>query len=284
MAHDRGPFKLSNPWPVIGWGVVAGALVVSVVLGFGVLSRFQQNAPTLDLWAAICRGLGITSDTAPATQPQPALNTPTRIAWTPSTLEQIASGDAERGAFIAMNCVACHGQRGVSGSDVYPTLAGMSPAVIYKQLDDFRTGKRPWGVMGGVAKALSDQDSADVAAYFASQPNGLPPVDGYRVPEPGRSLRETNPAKRLAFAGDPARGIPPCAACHGQGGYKIGAPALQQQRPDYIEAELQFFAQGVRANDIFGQMRNIAKQLTPDEMHALALFYSESGGPQASIR
>jgi cytochrome c553 len=82
---------------------------------------------------------------------------PTQIAWTSSTLEQIAAGNAERGA------AACHSQLGVSSSSPIPTLAGMDAAVIFKQLDDYRSGKRPWGVMAALAKALSAQDSADVA-------------------------------------------------------------------------------------------------------------------------
>ena len=159
----------------------------------------------------------------------------------------------------------------------------MDAAVIYKQLDDYRSGKRLWGVMGAIAKALSAQDSADVAAYFAAQRDGLPPLKGYRVPESGRSLRESDPAKRLVYAGDPQRGIPPCSACHGPGGYKLGAPALQGQHAAYIERQLGEFAQGIRQNDIFEQMRVVARQLTPEEMHALAAFYGKPGDTQPAI-
>jgi cytochrome c553 len=161
----------------------------------------------------------------------------------------------------------------VSTSDLIPTLAGMDPAVIYKQLADYRSGKRLWGVMNGMAKALSVKDSADVASYFAGRPGGLPAVTGLRVPEAGRTLRQSNPAIRLVFAGDPARGIAPCSACHGPGGYKLGAPALQHQRTTYIESQLLAFAQGMRQNDISEQMRTIARQLTPEEMHAVAAYY-----------
>jgi cytochrome c553 len=77
--------------------------------------------------------------------------------------------------------------------------------------------------------------------------------------------------------GDPQRGIPPCSACHGPGGYKLGAPALQGQHADYIERQLAAFAQGIRQNDIFEQMCMITEQLTPDEMHAVAAFYGARG-------
>jgi cytochrome c553 len=278
MARDQGSIRIDNPWPKIGWGMAAGILVIAAVLGFGVLARYQQNDSNLDLWNAICRGLGVTSNNGPAAEAQPALRTTTRIAWTSSTLDQITAGKPDHGAFIALNCAACHGQGGVSASTLIPTLAGMDAAVVYKQLDDYRSGKRLWGVMGAMAKALSAQDSADVAAYFAGQRDGLPAIGSNRLPESGRSLREADPAQRLVFAGDPQRGIPPCSACHGPGGYKLGAPALQGQHAAYIERQLASFAQGMRENDIFQQMRVIAKQLTQDEMHELATFYGAPTG------
>lgn len=278
MAREPGALNTDNPWPRIGWGMMATIVVVAVVLGFAFLTRYQQGGPTLDIWSAICRGIGITADTGPAGEPKPALVTPTRIAWTSATLDQIAAGNAKHGAVVALNCTPCHGERGISQSGLYPTLAGMDAAVIYKQLDDFRSGKRSWGAMNAIGQALSLQDFADVAANFAIQAGGLPWLSGDRVPAPGRSLRQSDPAKRLVFAGDPPRGIPPCAACHGPGGYKLGAPALQRQQASYIEAQLTAFAQGLRQNDIFEQMQIVAGRLTPDERHALAAFYAAGAG------
>ena len=81
----------------------------------------------------------------------------------------------------------------------------------------------------------------------------------------------------LVFAGDPARGIAPCFPCHGSGGYKPGAPALQQQRTPYIERQLAAFAQAMRQNEISQQMRTIAKELTPEEMHVVAVVYGAQG-------
>jgi cytochrome c553 len=277
-ARERGSLRTYNPWPEIGWGTAATIVVVAGLLGFVFLDRYQQGGPTLSVWNAICRGLGITADTGPAAEPKPPLRTPTRIAWTSTTLDQIAAGNATHGDFIALNCTACHGEAGVSQSGLYPTLAGMDAAVIYKQLDDFRSRKRSWGAMNAIGQALSLADSADVAAYFASKPDGLPALSGDRVPEPGRSLREADPAKRLVFAGDPHRGIPPCSACHGPGGYKLGAPALRRQQASYIERQLAAFAQGIRQNDILEQMRIIARQLTAEEMHAVAAFYGAPAG------
>jgi cytochrome c553 len=272
MARDQGPFKLHNPWAWIAWLTTAGLLTVGGLLGFVILSRAQPNGFDLGPWIAFCRALGISSDTGPASAAQPPLRIPTRVAWTSTTLVEVGSGRPDKGAFVAINCTACHGEHGVSQSGLYPTLAGMDSAVIYKQLDDFSSGKRSWGAMNAIARALLPQDAVDVAAYFASLRNGLPPVRG-ELFQSGHTLRESDPAIRLAFAGDPARGIPPCAACHGPGDNKLGAPQLRAQQPVYIERQLAAFAQGFRQNDMNEQMRTIATQLTPQEMHLIAAFY-----------
>jgi mono/diheme cytochrome c family protein len=122
------PFSLAHPWRRAGWGTLAVILGISLVLGFIVLSRYQQNGEPLGAWAAICRGLGLAPDVGPASAPQPPLRTATLVAWTGGTLDQIAAGNAKDGAFIALNCTACHGEGGVSTSDLIPTLAGMDPA------------------------------------------------------------------------------------------------------------------------------------------------------------
>ncbi|HUL41713.1 MAG TPA: c-type cytochrome [Burkholderiales bacterium] len=281
MRGDRGLFKLDNPWRWKGWIFLFLLTIVPLALGIFVLPRYQQNGPQLGLWGALCRGLGLTADNGPANEPQPPLHIPTRIAWTRSTLDQIGAGSAERGASIALQCAACHGAEGVSASGLIPTLAGMDAVVIYKQLEDFRSGKRQVLVMNTVATFLTDQDMADVAVYFMNRSNGLPAVGGERIPQGGRSLRESDLAIRLVFAGDPGRGIPACAACHGPGGHKLGAPALESQQPAYIEHQLAAFAQGIRRNDINEQMRTVAKQLTPVEMHVVAALYGSAGTVRA---
>jgi cytochrome c553 len=276
-ARRTGPFKLQNPWVKIGWLSAAGLLGVGIFLGFVLLGREQQNGQPRSPWSAFCSALGISPDIGPASEPQPPLRTPSRIAWTRDTLKQIADGNAKQGAFVAMNCTACHGERGASSSGLYPTLAGMDAAVIYKQLDDYRAGKRSWGAMNGIAQALSQQASADVAVYYAAHTNGLAPAANDGDP-PAQNM----PAVRLVFDGDPSRGIPPCAACHGPNEIKLGAPALKGQQPAYIERQLAAFAQGMRQNDIDVRMRTIASLLTAIEMHNLAEFYA--AGVDSKVR
>lgn len=88
----------------------------------------------------------------------------------------IAEGNAEAGKTKAIVCSACHGLDGNSMIDMYPKLAGQHTTYLQKQLREFRSAAQTGGkdgrmdpIMGGMAVALSDEDIADVAAYFASQ-------------------------------------------------------------------------------------------------------------------
>ncbi len=282
MVRDQGALRLDNPWLRIGWISCAAIILTSSLLGFIVLSRYQLNSEPLDIWGAICRGLGITSDTAAAKSATPPLRTPTDLAWTQATLDQIRAGNPQRGAFVALNCAACHEGTAANPSQLIPTLDGMEAEAIFKQLADYRSGKRHWGVMNAIAKALSVQDSADVAAYFASRPGRLQANTGERLPQGGRGFRQADVGARLIFAGDQQRGIAPCSSCHGPGGYKLAAPTLSGQYPAYIERQVAAFAQGIRHNDIYQQMRAIARQLTPEEMQAVAGFYGSLGSKVAA--
>jgi cytochrome c553 len=266
---------LEHPWTRIGWLSFAGIIVISSVLGFVVLSRYQPNEQPLDVWQAICRGLGISFDSAASGGMQPRAQAPTEIAWTQATLDQIRGRNAERGRQIAAPCEGCHGGSAPNPGHLIPTLDGMNAAALFKQLADYRSGKRLGSVMNGMAQALSVQDLADVAAYFAVRAGRLQAKPDERVPPGGHGLRQSDTGARLAFAGDPKRGIAPCSACHGPGGYRTGAPPLAGQYAEYIERQLGSFAQNIRHNDIYEQMRAIARQLTPDEMKAVAGFYGE---------
>ncbi len=272
MQSEKKPNEPRDRWPLIGWTSLAGMVVLAAVLSFTVVSRFQQNGPLLDTWAAICRGIGLTVGGVPATYAQPPLQVPSQVAWTRETLDLIQSGDPQRGAGLAVECQSCHGVDGVSNAGLMPTLAGMNARVIYKQLDDFRNGLRPWKDMTLMASLLSPQDMSDVASYWAARP-GLPQMDSASVPAAGRSLHQTDPAIRLVYAGDPERGIAACFSCHGPGLHKLGAPTLEGQRQAYIENQLVAFATGLRRNDINEQMRTVARQLTADERRQVAAFY-----------
>jgi len=78
------------------------------------------------------------------------------------------AGDAAAGKSKSATCVACHGAEGVSVNPMWPNLAGQKELYLVKQLTDLREGRRTDPVMGPMAKSLSDEDIADLAAYYSS--------------------------------------------------------------------------------------------------------------------
>ena len=77
------------------------------------------------------------------------------------------AGDAAAGKAKAAMCAGCHGAAGVSINPMWPNLAGQKEAYLSKQIIAFRDGTRTDAVMGPMAASLSDEDAANLAAYFA---------------------------------------------------------------------------------------------------------------------
>ena len=86
-----------------------------------------------------------------------------------SVTNAVAGGDADSGQQKAQACVSCHGETGMSISPQYPNLAGQYEDYLEQALSDYRDGDRDNAIMKGFAAALTDQDIADLAAYFSSQ-------------------------------------------------------------------------------------------------------------------
>jgi len=160
-------------------------------------------------------------------------------------------------------------------------LAAMDRLVVWKQLDDFRSGKRNSRVMQPIANSLSAQDSADVAAYYWLMPIAPDPQDDRAFPQPLSDPKLGAVAVRLITAGDGTRGLPPCQACHGSIGWVTGAPSLATQNATYLLEQIEGFASGQRRNDINLRMRSIAAQLTEEERHALAESYGAGLDPSS---
>lgn len=249
-------------------GTTTALLVAAVAVGFVWLPSSQAaGAPAL--WDVICSavGLPVRHPQAPVEAGQPASN----VAWTAATRRFLATGDATRGASLAATtCNNCHGAAGVGTDALFPNLAGQTQAAIYKQLEDFRSGRRDAAVMGAYVSGLSPPDVSDLAAHYASLPD---PFAGAG----GKGASTDAMARRLVEVGDPLRGIAACAACHGPLGLTPGAPGLRGQQRAYLEVQLQALASGTRHNDISAQMRSVARQLTAQEISALAAYYSSLG-------
>ena len=79
-----------------------------------------------------------------------------------------AGGDAAKGKAKSAMCAACHGAAGISAVPMYPNLAGQKEVYLAKQLKDFKSGARKDPVMAPMAMPLSDEDIANLAAFYAS--------------------------------------------------------------------------------------------------------------------
>jgi len=271
MLHDAGPFATRNPWRMIGWSVAGGLILGTLLIGFVILP-IANRSPVEPIWTAICTALGLQPASSLA-GPAPTPRYASLVQWSYGEIRAANDGDPHKGTFVALNCGACHGDSGISEASWIPSLAGMLPEVTVKQLADFRTGHRSFPVMNAIATALSADQVRDVAAYYA----GLKPAA--EIVRPGllagnRGPRSSDPIIRLVYAGDPSRGIAPCASCHGIDGQKLAAPVLAGQHKAYIEQQLAGFRSGTRRNDEGEQMRVVAAKLTDTEINGLASFLS----------
>ncbi|PMR71972.1 c-type cytochrome [Billgrantia endophytica] len=178
-----------------------------------------------------------------------------------------ADADAAAGRELAQTCAACHGESGISPSGAFPHLAGQQMSYTAKQIMEIRDGDRLVPEMVGQVDDFSDQDAWDVAAYYAEQDANIGQAD------PDEQLIARG--QELYRAGDMAKGIPACAACHGPTGEGIHTalyPALSGQFAEYTVATLQDFASGERVNDPGNMMGDIAAKMSDADMEAVANY------------
>lgn len=175
-----------------------------------------------------------------------------------------AAGDAAKGSTMATTvCVACHGADGNSVITMNPKLAAQHPEYLAKQLKNFKSGDRKNAVMSGMVANLTDEDMANLGAYFGSQKaNG-----GAAKTNGAGSLGE-----KIYRGGLPNVGVPACASCHGPtgSGIPVNFPRLAGQHAEYTTNQLKTFRSGERTNDAAQMMRIIAGKLSDSEIAAVA--------------
>lgn len=188
----------------------------------------------------------------------------------------IAGGNAGHGAQLVSTCSHCHGQRG-EGLAVsrFPRLAGQSAAYLAKQLGDYAAGTRDNAVMVSFAKAMSVQDMADIAAYYAG-------VTTPAVAPEKADAKLLDAGHKVASAGDAATGVPACVSCHGPDGRGQPPvfPYLAGQHAEYITAQLDAWREGARRNDSGAQMSSLAGKLSAADIAALSAYFAQLPPPQ----
>ncbi len=189
------------------------------------------------------------------------------VAWA----QPGVAADATAGKNMSMACSACHGADGNSVVPTFPKLAGQGESYLVKQMKDIRDGARPVPTMAGQLDGKSDEDLANLAAFFASQ-----------AKSGGKTKPELLALGQKVYRGGIAqRQVAACAACHaptGHGNAPAGFPSLAGQHAEYIVTQLTMYRKGYedetgRTNDGDAKiMRTIAFGMSDKEIEAVASF------------
>jgi cytochrome c553 len=185
-----------------------------------------------------------------------------------ASLPVLAMGDADAGQGKAAICAACHGIDGNSAVPNWPKLGGQHSAYLERQVSLVKSGNRQVPEMMGIVAALTDEDIADIAAYYSSQPVAAGLADETLLAA----------GEQIYRAGIAAKDVPACMSCHGpagRGNPLSGYPSLAGQHAVYSEKMLK----GFRAGTTWGEddtnsitMTQVANRLTDNEIKAVSSY------------
>jgi len=166
-----------------------------------------------------------------------------------------AAGDPVRGKAISYTCLGCHGvpnYKNAFPNYSVPKLEGQHAQYMVTALQAYRRGERSHLTMHAQASTLTDQDMADIAAFFS-----------------GETLKPGSPP-----VGTAPESAAVCVACHGTDGVGIVPiyPTLSGQHEDYLERALHDYKKGGRKNPIMG---TFSQTLKDADIKALARYYSK---------
>ncbi|WP_428292324.1 c-type cytochrome [Hydrogenophaga sp.] len=184
---------------------------------------------------------------------------------------QGVTGDVQAGQKKAEMCIGCHGIPGYQNSfpEIHkvPMISGQSDKYIVSALNAYKKGDRKHPTMRGIAGSLSEQDMADLGAFYASHADSIAP--------------ETPRSASTAAAALIEKGA--CASCHGANFSKPidpSYPKIGGQHADYLFFALKAYT--VEGNGMIGRsngiMAGIAKQFTHNEMREIAKYLSTVEG------
>lgn len=185
-----------------------------------------------------------------------------------SIAQRIGPGNPVAGQDKSLLCQGCHGDEGHSAESMVPKLAGQYGIYIAKQLRNYQAGTRTHQIMNAMAATISDEDLADISAYFSSRTK----MHGHQV--------DNEVGRKLFTKGDISRTIVACINCHGVNGKGLTPktamfPVIGGQHKDYIRKQLVNFRSGDRSNSPNGIMNRITQKLTDNELEALAEYVAE---------
>ncbi|VWX61976.1 Cytochrome C [Burkholderiales bacterium 8X] len=207
----------------------------------------------------------IAVSTAASAQAAASTSTSTSTAARAAAPGRVPDTIAQRAAA----CVACHGREGAStNAGYFPRLAGKPEVYLFNQLRSFRDGRRFNTDMVHLVRHLSDDYLRELARYFAELDLPYPKV-AETSDAPEATLQQ---GRKLVFEGDPGRGIPACAQCHGQAltGVLPGIPALVGLPRLYLSSQLGDWLTGSRHALPPDCMAEVGRKLSNADVNAVA--------------
>ncbi|MDR2335798.1 MAG: cytochrome c4 [Burkholderiaceae bacterium] len=182
---------------------------------------------------------------------------------------QEIKGDAKAGEGKVAMCIGCHGIVGYQASfpEVYrvPMISGQNAKYIVNALTEYKKGERKHPTMRGIADSLSEQDMADVAAFYSTHTKDVQPA-------PEKAREPNAQVAQLLQKGA-------CISCHGANFSKAidpSYPKLAGQHKDYLYAALRSYKD--EKNQYLGRtnaiMAGMAKQFTNAELKEIAGYIS----------
>ena len=166
-------------------------------------------------------------------------------------------------------CFMCHGLDGVGDSaGAFPRLTDQAAFYMYKQLIDYASGARPNDVMTPIAREMTEPQMANVAFYYSV-------VGAPYAPRPAVEPEVLARGRKIAEDGLPEDDLQACDLCHGEDGAGNPPlfPYLAGQYAPYTELQMQLFKRGMRSNDPLAVMRDIAEDLSDEDIRAVALYF-----------
>jgi mono/diheme cytochrome c family protein len=176
-----------------------------------------------------------------------------------------------------VGCTGCHGVHGEGGDNGFnPRIAGKPALYLYRQLLNFREGRRSYPLMAHVVRPLSDAYLHEIADYFAAQHPAHPPARAIQW-----SARVLERGRALVHDGDASRGVPACVDCHGTRltGVEPAVPALVGLPYDYISAQLGAWRTHTRGAPPPDCMAAVAANLADSDVSAVAAWLSAQPVP-----
>lgn len=162
-------------------------------------------------------------------------------------------------------CVACHGLDGKGITPDIPNIGGQYESFLLEELLEYKDGGRPNPIMMGMVAQFSEEELAEMAAYYAKQ---------------DVTVGETDPelvdwGEKIYRGGIVSEQVPACIACHGpqgEGNELANFPKLSGQNAMYVMQSLKAFKEGERPGGTNDMMHSVVHHMTTYDMEAVASY------------